>query len=258
MKSLKLLLLLALPLFFTGCLEINEDITVTKTGSGKYAMKTEMGELMDMMQSFIPEEERSKIDLSRARDTTVLLKDYIDTTSSLTADEKSLFRDGSMHMKMNMAEKIMNVDMNYPFTSLANLQKLYVNMDKSISGFGSMLGGMGGAGGESPMPPTPSMNKLSSYYDLIADKSSISRKLNKERFAAMQNDSMMSQIKGMSAMGAGMGDMKMNMTVHLPSAAKSVTGAKASLSADKKTVLVQNNMLDVFDHPEYFEFSVQY
>ena len=255
MKMYKFLLLLLIPITFTGCLEINEDITVSKAGAGNYAMKMDMGQLIDMMQSFIPEDQKAEIE--RPRDTTVLLKDYLDTATSLTAEQKSLLRDGSMHLNMNMAQKIMKMEMMYPFTSPANLQKLYVNLDKSAGGFGNMLGAMGGGGGNAPMQ-SPNLNKISSYYDLLADKSSISRKLNKERFAAMQNDSMMSQLKDMSGMAGMMGDMKMNMTIHLPAAARSITGSKASLSADKKTVTVQNNMLDVFEHPEYFEFSVQY
>jgi hypothetical protein len=258
MKLHKLLLVLVFPVVFSGCLEINEDITVSKTGAGNYAMKMDMGQLVEMMQSFMPKEELEKAQLDRPRDTTIQLKDYMDTTSSLTSEEKNLLRDGSMHLNMNMDQKIFKVDMQYPFSSLANLQKLYVNLGKSAGGFGSMLGAMGGgAGGASPMQ-SPNLNKISSYYDLVTDKNSISRKLNKERFAAMQDDSMMSQLKGMSGMGAGMIDMKMNMIIHLPAAAKTVNGSKATLSADKKTVTVQNNMLDVFEHPEYFEFSVQY
>jgi hypothetical protein len=258
MKLQKLLLVLVFPLAFSGCLEINEDITVSKTGAGNYAMKMDMGQLVEMMQSFMPKEEMEKAQLDRPRDTTIQLKDYMDSTTSLTSEEKNLLRDGSMHLNMNMDQKIFKVDMQYPFSSLANLQKLYVNLGKSAGGFGSMLGAMGGgAGGESPMQ-SPNLNKISSYYDLVTDKNSISRKLNKERFAAMKDDSMMSQLKGMSGMGAGMIDMKMNMIIHLPAAAKTVNGSKATLSADKKTVTVQNNMLDVFEHPEYFEFSVQY
>jgi hypothetical protein len=184
----------------------------------------------------------------------------MDSTSALTAEEKNLLRDGSMHLNMNMDQKVFKVDMQYPFSSLANLQKLYVNLGKSAGGFGSMLGAMGGGAGGvgAEAMQSPNLNKISSYYDLITDKNSISRKLNKERFDAMKDDSMMSQLKQMSGMGAGMVDMKMNMIVHLPAAAKTIKGQKATLSADKKTVTVQNNMLDVFEHPELFEFSVQY
>ena len=260
MKVHKLLLVLVFPVVFSGCLEINEDITVSKTGAGNYAMKMDMGQLVEMMQSFMPKEEMEKAQLDRPRDTTILLKDYMDSTSALSAEEKNLLRDGSMHLNMNMDQKVFKVDMQYPFSSLANLQKLYVNLGKSAGGFGSMLGAMGGGAGGvgAEAMQSPNLNKISSYYDLITDKNSISRKLNKERFDAMKDDSMMSQLKQMSGMGAGMVDMKMNMIVHLPAAAKTIKGQKATLSADKKTVTVQNNMLDVFEHPELFEFSVQY
>src|SRR5689334_5894110 len=106
MRLGKIIAALCIPFFFTGCLEINEDITVAKNGSGKYGMKMDMGELIEMVKSFMPAEEMEKAQLDRARDTTILLKDYIDTTSSLTADQKKLLRDGSMHLNMNMAQKV--------------------------------------------------------------------------------------------------------------------------------------------------------
>lgn len=258
MRLNKILIAFCIPFLFSGCLEINEDISVAKNGSGKYGMKMDMGQLVEMMQSFMPAEELDKADLGKPKDTTVLLKDYIDTSSSLSADKKALLRDGSIHLKMNMAEKLFNIDMQYPFTSMDNLQKMYANIGETATGFGDMLKGLNGPGGQEGQGAQPSLNKVGSYFDILSDKTSISRKLNKEKYAAMANDSMMEQMKGMSSMGAGMLDLKMNMTVHLPTAAKKVTGAKATLSADKKTLTLQNNMLDIFEHPENFEFSVQF
>lgn len=258
MKFLKFLIVLLIPISFSSCLEINEDVTVSNTGTGKYAMKIDMGQLFELMQSFMPAEELEKADLKRAKDTTISLKDFIDTSSSLSADKKALLRDGTIHLNMNMPEKVFKVDMQYPFTSLANFQKLYVNLGESSAGLGDMLKGMTGGGGASQEgQPQPNINKIASYFDLVTDKNSISRKLNKEKYAAMATDSMMQQLQGMSAMASGM-ELKMNMTLHLPSPVKKITGAKASVSDSKKTVTVQNNMLDIFEHPENFEFSVQY
>ncbi|MEO6914743.1 MAG: hypothetical protein ABI151_03040 [Chitinophagaceae bacterium] len=249
---------LLIPLIFSGCLEINEDISVAKNGSGKYDMKMDMGQMFEMMQSFMPAEELEKADLDHPRDTTVLLKDYIDTASNLTAEKKALLRDGSVHLKMNMAEKIFNIDMKYPFTTLDNFQKMYASIGESATGFGDMLKGLNGPGGTEGQAEQPNLNKIGSYFDIVSDKSSISRKLNKIKYAAMANDSMMEQMRGMSSMGGGMLDLKLNMTVHLPSAAKKISGVKAKLSEDKKTVTLNNNMLDIFEHPENFEFSVQF
>lgn len=259
MRLSKIIVALCIPFLFSSCLEINEDISVAKNGSGKYGMKMDMGQLLEMMRSFLPAEQLETADLDHPKDTTILLKDYIDTSSNLSAEKKALLRDGSIHLKMNMAEKLFNIDMQYPFTSLENFQKLYPNIGEAATGFGDMMKGLSGPGGaDGQTPEQPNLNKVASYYDIISDKTSISRKLNKEKYAAMANDSMMSQLKGMGAMGAGMLDLKMNMTVHLPAEAKKVTGAKATLSADKKTLTLQNNMLDIFDHPENFEFAVQF
>lgn len=258
MRSLKSLVLVCIPLLFSGCLEINEDVSVNNNGSGKYGMKIEMGELFEMLQSFMPAEEFQKGDFDKPKDTTLLLKSFVDTASSLPAETRALLRDGSLHMKINMAEKVFNIDMQYPFSSMASFQKLYTTLGQSSAGLGDMLKGLNPAAPADAPKDQPSLNKVASYFDLITEPHSISRKLNKERYAAMATDSAMEQMKNMSALGGGAIEMKMNMTLHLPAPVKKFTGPKASLSDTKKTVIIKNNMLDIFEHPENFEFSVEY
>jgi hypothetical protein len=62
----------------------------------------------------------------------------------------------------------------------------------------------------------------------------------------------------MGGMGNGLDEIKLNTSIKLPKAAKKITGAKAELSSDKKTILIKNTMMDLYEHPENFEFSVEY
>lgn len=255
MKAAKFLLFCFFICCLSGCFEMNEELAIRENGSGDFSVNMDMGQLMDMMKSFMPPEEAEK--LNEAKDTTINMKDLVDTSTSITPENKALLRDGTLRMQMNMGEKLFKINMHYPFKNLDNLQKLYTNLGSGSNGMGGLLKGMqpnsqSMGGGE------PDMKQVSSYYDLITKKNSITRKLNKEKYAALLNDSMMQQMKQMGSMGGGLGEVKMNTSIKLPAAAKKLTGAKAELSTDKKSVLLRNNLLDIFEHPENFEFSVEY
>lgn len=256
MKAFKLFLVGLLALCFTGCFEVNEEIEVQENGSGKFSLNMDMGKLLEMMQAFMPAEELEKANLGRVQDTTIQMKDLVDTAASVSADKKSIFRDGSMRMQMNMNEKLFKVNMQYPFKSAENLQKLYENMGEGSSGLGSLLKNLNPNAAASGVEPD--LKQISSYFDLIADKSSLSRKLNKDRYSNLATDSSMQQMKQMGEMSGGLGEVKMNTVIKLPRAAKKISGTTAKLASDKKSVILNNSLLDIFEHPEVFEFSVEY
>lgn len=257
MKALKFLVVCFFTCCLSGCFEMNEEFTVQENGSGTLAVNMDMGQMMDMMKAFIPPEELEKA--GEARDTTIHMKDLIDTATDLTAENKALLRDGTLRMQMNMQEKIFKVNMLYPFKSMDNLQKLYTSLGSGSTGMSGLLKGMQGSSPIMGGGAQPDMKSLSSYFDLVTKKNSITRTLNKQKYEALLTDSMMQQAKQMSTMmGGASGDIKMNTVIKLPAPAKKITGAKAELSTDKKTVLLRNNLLDIFEHPEVFEFSVEY
>ena len=257
MKSLKLLIVLVFPLLFTSCLEINEEIAINKNGSGSLSMKTDMGKLFEMLQAFMPEDELKKSEFATAKDTVILMKDILDTLQSMTADKKAVLRDGSIHLKMNMAEKQFMFDMNFPFKKMADIGKIYENLGDAQSGMRQLLKGAGGDAEPGLKMKAPDGTSNTSFYDLKAEKGKLTRTLNKQKYDLAVAEGKMDQVKQMGSMGADM-DIKMNTVIKLPSRAKKLTGAKAELSTDKKTVLIKASLTDMYEHPEQYEFSVQY
>ncbi len=257
MKVFKILLSCLFVIFLTGCFEMNEEINVRDNGAGDLNVSMDMGQMLDMMQAFMSPEDLEKADLSRVKDTTIYMKSIVDTSNSLTPDKKALLRDGVLNLKMNMKEKLFKIDMKFTFKTMENLEKLYESMGEGPAGFGSILKGLGG-NAPAPAGREPEFKQISSYFDLAAGKNSISRKLNKEKYAMLLEDSTMMQMKQMGEMSGGMGEVTMNTVIKLPAVAKNIIGSKAVLSPDKKTVTLKNNMFDIFDHPEVFEFAVTY
>src|ERR1700721_1553446 len=111
MKILKFILPLALAFGFTGCLDINEKLDIKKDGSGTMTM--DMSQMIDMLQTYMGKDELSKKGLEKM-DTTIYLKDIIDTLSTLSADKKAVLSPGSVHIKIDLDAKVFTTPMVFP------------------------------------------------------------------------------------------------------------------------------------------------
>src|SRR5215213_3270434 len=118
MRILKLLFVAVGCVLLTSCLEINEETQIKDNGSGQISTTMDMAQLIDMMQAMGGEEFDKKKD--EKVDSVINLKDIVDTAKNLTAEQKSLLRDGKVRIKMDLAAKEFKINMNYPF---ANLEK---------------------------------------------------------------------------------------------------------------------------------------
>ena len=253
MKLLKFILPALLAFGFAGCLDINESVDIRGDGSGQLTMDMDMSQMIDMLQTYMGKDELEKKGMAKM-DTTILLKDIVDTSSNLSAEKKAILRPGRVHIKIDMDAKVFTVHSMFPFTSMENLQKLYSLMDDgSLSNaklFGSLGGDTGGGGGG-----PGDMSQFNSIFDFTCKDGLLIKKLNKEKFEALKNDPQLAQMKQASQMGM---EINYTTTLSLPRAIKDAGNPLAKLSDDKKTVTMKFNLIDVFDHPEQFEYKVEY
>ncbi|PWT77428.1 MAG: hypothetical protein C5B59_04020 [Bacteroidetes bacterium] len=257
MKWIKLLLPAIFLFSLAGCFEINEEINVKSNGSGEMTMRMDMSQLLDMMQQYMGKEELDKQMPKRSMDTTVLMKDLVDTAKNIAEDKKALIRQGKLHMKLNMDEKIFKADMHFPFDNLSNLQKLYTSLNDGSLGAANLFKGLASSrqdslGGGSPMPD---MNQFNSIYDFQSKDGLISRKLNAERWKAIQESQEFAQMKQATSMGI---EIPYTITLTLPRPVKKIDNALAKLSDDKKVVTIKYNLIEVIDNPEKFEYTIAY
>ena len=252
MRMLKLFLVAVGCVFFASCLEINEEVQINDNGSGQISTTMDMAQLIDMMQAMGGEEFEKKKD--EKMDSTILLKDFVDTAKNLTKEQKALLRNGTLRIKMNMAQKEFNLNMKYPFSSLENLQKLNSALAAQGGGFGNaMKGAMGNENSESS--EAPEMDQLMGIFDYNISNGLIKKSVNKEKLKKLEESPKMAEMK----QGADMGiEVMYNVTYKLPRPAKSVDNPKAKLSDDKKTVTLRTNLMEIFTKPEQFAFTIQY
>lgn len=250
MKMLKFILPVALAFCFTGCLDINETIDVKKDGSGQLTMDMDMSQMVEMLQNYMGKEELAKKGMQQM-DTTIYMKDIVDTLSSLSEEKKNLLRPGKVHIKLDMDAKVFTTHMQFPFTSQENLQKLYVTMSDGSLGNAKLFGALGGdAGGASP-----DVNQFNGIYDFTSRDGLMVKKVNEEKWKALKDDPQMAQVKQAAQMGM---EINYTTTIVLPRAIKKVDNPLAKLSEDKKTVVMKFNLIDVFDHPEQFNYRIEY
>lgn len=252
MKLLKYILPLLLIFSLTACLDINEKVDIKKDGSGQMAMDMDMSQMIEMLQQYMSKEDMAKKGLQQM-DTTILMKDIVDTSTSLNAEQKALLRPGSVHIKLDVDQKVFTTHMQFPFTSLENLQKLYKALGDGSLGNAQLFKGLGGETGGGGK--NGDINQFNSIYDFTAKDGLLIKKLNEEKWKALKEDPQMAQMKQASQMGM---EILYTTTVKLPRPIKTVDNTLAKLSEDKKTVTIKFNLMDVFDHPEQFGYKIEY
>jgi hypothetical protein len=257
MKLAKIFLPVVLMFCLAGCFDIDEEIDVNKNGSGQWQMHVDMSQLLDIMQTYMSKDDLEKQFPENKMDTMLLMKNLIDTATNITADKKALIRDGRVHLQLNMDEKLFKTDMHFPFKNLDDLQKLRAALGNNSLGTGQLLKGLSGGdkNDSSDNAQDPDLSMFSSLYDFKINNSSISNKLNKEKWEELQKNPQFSQMK--DAGGSGM-EVPYSLTIKLPREVKKSDNPLIKLSDDKKTVTIKYNMIEMFQQPEKFEYTIDY
>jgi hypothetical protein len=258
MKKLKYFLCIACMFLLTGCFEINEDVDIHADGSGVYSIHTDMSQLLIAMQSYMGKEEMDKQMPDKSIDTTVMMRTLLDTAKNISTENKTLVKNGTVHLLLNMEQKQFKSDIVIPFKSLGDLQKLYNAMNDQSLGFNQLFKGIAGktdtttAGSDNGMPD---MNQFNSIYDFQSHEGLISRKLNTEKWKALQQSPQYAQMKDAGNMGIS---IPYTLTIIIPRPIKKIDNSLAKIFPDRKKVIMQYNLIEVFDHPEKFEYTIVY
>jgi hypothetical protein len=257
MKKLKYFFTLAGLFLLAGCFEINEDIDVKADGKGVYAIHNDMSQILQAMSSYLGKDEMDKQMPTRNIDTTVMMKSLLDTARNISAENKALIKDGTVHLVLNLEKKEFKSDIVIPFKNQSDLQKLYNAMNSESLGFTQFFKGIAGKQDSTTSNDNgmPEMNQFNAIYDFTCHEGLISRKLNVERWKALQQSPQFSQMKEAGNMGIS---IPYTLTISVPRPVKKVDNELAKFFPDRKKVIMQYNLVEVFDHPEKFEYTIIY
>jgi hypothetical protein len=258
MKKAIVSLLIALVAFVvTSCFETTEEVTINESGSGLYQANIDLSGFflfIDMMKAMDTSASASNKPAMQSLDTVVYMKSFTDTASNLTKEEKALVHDATMHMVMKEKEKVFKINISYPYSKPADVQKI-IRLNQSNSNLiGKALKDKTSMPEENQQQQ-PAMPDFSSVYDVVYQKGMLEKKLNAEKLQKFQSDENYATLKQMKEMFA---TSAMNTVIHLPKAAKKAEGPNVKLSGDKKTVTINATLGDIFDQPDLLSYHIEY
>lgn len=254
MKNFLFVLILTSTLFLTGCFETTQEITIKEDGTGTFIEKTDMSAVMGLIKMAGEESKELKELKDKAIDTTVFLGSLVDSIPSLSPQEKAVYKKATIALTMNMEDEKFVFSLNSPFTAITDLNTLKEGSIKLMSLAMQKSKDMA-EGADNPlaggMPPSPT----TSYFKQTFSPGLIAYTLDKEKYAGIASDSLVQSMKQMVDMGMA---PTYKTIFHLPHPAKTVTGKKATLSADKKDITVEISLADIYEHAADCEYKIEY
>jgi hypothetical protein len=261
--KIRLLLITLFSFCIAACYEVNEEIVINENGTGTFATKTDMSSLLDMMGSFMGDEELAKGGLDRAVDTTIMMGDVLDSAKDVTAEQRKLLENGKMHLVMNLKEKVFKMDMDFAFNDYKSLEALLSGVGAGNLGtrnienaFSSIFDKNDTAKQSQPEAPKgPELGDLNGVYDVTVKNGLISKKLNADKLKAVLERPEMAQMKQLTSSGM---EILYTTSIKLPRPVKKSDNALVKLSDDKRTATIKYNLLEIFDNPEKFSYTIEY
>ncbi len=261
-KKCCLTAIIGLLVFLTSCLDTEEKIVINKNNSGNYTVTLDISKMLKLAAQ-MGGAEKDEAKEKEKKDSTVYFKPYIDTSTALTAQEKDIYRDGSMRIKMDEEANEMFIVFDFPFKNVSVLPELKANYMKVLDKLkiSDKVKNADNAGAD-PMEQELSKNKdalnpTQEAYSFTAAPGKITNTLvNKAHITdKLAKDSTMQMMQQMTMM---MGDMNYKTVIVLPKPAKKYTGNEVQASADKKTLTFITTLTDILNRPEAAEYNVEY
>lgn len=252
MRKLFLSLLAICTLCMVGCLETTQEITLNEDGSGTVTNTNDMGALLTVAKQMGAGAEIEKAG-DKMIDSTIALRDGVDSIPGLTAEEKDLMRNGTLKLNVDMKNDKFMTRVSIPFTSpnqIAAINKLSTKILTEAA-----KDKMASSSTQIPADKMPEPSSFDDYYKLEFSNGELTRKVDKDKYAGAESDEYLSGIKQAAAMGLV---MKATYVINLPRPAQKAEGKKVKLSDDKKKVTISVDIDDFFDDPANLEFKIKY
>jgi hypothetical protein len=260
MKIIKLVICLLSAGILSSCLDSEEKIVINSDNSGTYTMTLDLGKVLEMAASMGAKTDSDKV--AQKKDTTIYLKGYLDSASNLTAEEKALFREGVLTMKLDEVENEMKIVVSCPFKKIEDLTAIknnFFNVIQKVKAFEKATGEKSKEDSESPdmKMGMKSTNPIADQFKFLASPGKISNTIidlqaYKNKIATDSTLTMMSQMTAM------MGDFKYRTIFVLPKAVKKYDGPGSTISTDKKNLTFETTLTEMMEQPEKVSYVVEY
>lgn len=236
----------------TGCYDNIQEITLAENGTGTLRNTNDLSSLMGLVKQMAGEEEMAKAGEQKL-DSTFHLGDNAEGLEELSDDEKALASKGTLRVNLDVKDEKFMTELLFPFKDPSEINAFNKLSTKILSGATRNMVGEGLAGADGDEMPEPS--SLDDYYTLDFSKGKLIKKLNAEKYANVDKDEFLKQMKEAGNMGV---EMKNTYIINLPHPATKAEGSRVKLSEDKMKVTLTTTISDFFDDPALLEFDIEY
>jgi hypothetical protein len=249
-------------LILPGCLDTVEETTMNEDGSGVYTSIADMSKLLSIVVAMGGNDEKTKELQKLSMDTTMMLATMQDSSMQLTDEEKKLIEKGTARVIINMKDEKLTATFNIPFSKPADIPAinsflksskanlLQKQMKNALPGGGQTNEDMdmfvGGGGGQPD---------ISDYFDFTYERSKLKKKLNKEKYAKIEEDDSLKNLMEMGQMGM---PVSFKTVINLPKPAKKAEGKGVILSDDKKRIIIEGTLEDFMEDASKFEYEIEF
>lgn len=260
MKKISWLIGVVILLMTTGCFETVEESSINDDGSGVFSSSMDMSKMIALAKNFGGDSKELKEAQTMKKDTVINLKDIKDSLQNLSPQEKKILDKATLKILMSIPDEQFTITFNFPYSRPADLETIASVLKKAKRDMvKNQLNGMvpGGEGSNQMgnMGNDEGDSEISDYYICTYEKGHLTKKLNKEKYANLENDKSMKTLQEMGQMGMPV-DFK--TIINLPRAAKKAEGKGVKLSDDRKKVTIEGNLDDFFEDASKFEYNIEY
>jgi len=266
MKKINWVAGLVVLVVFSGCFDTVEEVTVADNGSGTFVNSLDMGKMLGLAKTMGSGKDEMKDFDKLKMDTVINLKDIKDSLKNLNAAEKNIAATGKLRIQMDANDEKMNFSFSFPFSKTSEIdgiQNILKKAKQNIIGdiMQKIMGEEGGKnesmlGNEDGDEKKDDMGaNIDEYYTSVYEKGKFTRKLNKEKYAHVEDDKSLKSLQEMAQLGMA---INMKTIINLPKPAKKAEGKGLKLSDDKKKITMEGTLDDFFEDASYFEYNIEY
>ncbi len=240
----------------SSCFSIKEEIEINENGTGRYSTNINLSKMMAMLQMFSTEmtdalgvEQQENFMVNK--DTTFGLKNYTDTSTSLSSSDKKIIEKGILHLKSNTEEGIFEIAATVPFDRTNDMAGISISNGKK-----SLLDILFNASGTNKNNTGTTDDDTPPPFEMVYIPGHIERKFIPEVYERIK-DKMGSDENDEQAKKMFEGN-NFTTIIHFQKPIKKADGKFTVVSADKKTVTIDIPFLDFINKPKDIAYSIDY
>lgn len=233
-KHFLIALLAILSLSLTSCIDFLEEMTINKDGSGSYFMEINMEKAMEKLAAMMPEDKRAEM-----KDKGFLKEDDVREIDSLS----QVLKENIGVQNFQFKNEGLAIQFSFDFDNISQAYEAMETMYNQEEG-----------------APAPGLGNMGNS---VMNLEQNGRKYIFNRFTPEKGDSDdTGEEDPMDNIGAMMGSMMEGGTyesiIHFPSKVKVSGNKQASLSKDKKTVIIRTDLKELLENQNVGDFKASY